>query len=462
MRQALPPTRRGRLRVTVVIVALLLVTPSAVSAATYDGEQSAIQRGTITQPADGLTVVAVQGFKHQDRGSIKKPARLVAFGPRGEVRWVYNGSNVGASWFYDVDPLPSGNLLVTAAHPQGTVVLGLDPATQEPVWVEHLSIHDTHDIDYLPGNRLLVANMRQYNESTERNNDRLLVYNMTTDRVEWEWLFREHYPRTGGGKYSDDWTHVNDIDRIAPGKYLASVRNFDQVIVVDRESGEITQRLGRDDAHDIIYEQHNPQYLEGEDGRPAMLVADSENNRIVEYEKRDGDWTETWKLTGGLSWPRDADRLPNGHTLIVDSLNHRVMEVTPTGRIVWEVYAPWGPYDAERVQLGDEPGGPTIAEQGASGTHTLSGSAGLVPGTGGRSTFAGQLTATFAGTPIDGQVRWFATRWAHVTPWIYPVWMTGWDFAGLILAALLLLMWLLAELVIERQRFVERIRRHVP
>lgn len=461
MRLALPATRRGRLRVAVVLAAVLLLTPSAVSAATYDGERSAIQRGTISQPAEGLTVVAVQGFKHQGRGSIKKPARLVAFGPRGEVRWVYNGTNVAASWFYDVDPLPSGNLLVTAANPSGTVVVGLDPKTQRPVWIERLPIHDTHDVDYLPGNRLLVANMRQYNDTTGQNDDRLFIYNMTSDRIEWEWLLRDHYPASGGGPYTDDWTHINDIDRIGPGTYLASVRNFDQVIVVDRESGEITQRLGADGRHGILHQQHNPQYLDGEGGRPTILIADSENDRVVEYARRDGQWERTWRLTGGLSWPRDADRLPNGNTLVVDSLNHRVAEVTPRGRIVWEVYVPWGPYDVERVPLGDEPGGPTIAQQDASGNYTLSGSAGLIVGTGDRTTFAGQLIAAFAGTPIEDQVRWFANRWAHVTPWIYPVWMTGWDFAGVVLAALLVAVWLVAEIAIERHRILTGIRRHV-
>ncbi len=462
MRLVLPASRRGRLRAAVVVVVLLLVTPSMVSAATYDGEATEIRRGTVTQPADGVTVVSVQGFKHEDRGAIKKPARLVAFGPRGELRWVYNGSNIGASWFYDVDPLPSGNLLVTAVNPEGTIVVSLDPDTREEVWIERLPYRDTHDLDYLPGNRLLVANMRNYNATTGLNDDRLLVYNMTTDTVEWEWLFRDHYPKNGGGRYTDDWTHVNDVDRIAPGKYLASVRNFDQVIVVDSESDEITRRLGRDDRHDVLYEQHNPQYLEGTDGRPTVLVADSETNRIVEYALRAGGWERTWTLTGGMSWPRDADRLPDGNTLVVDSLNHRVMEVTPEGRIVWEVYTPWGPYDVERIPLGDEPGGPTIAQQEASGNYTLSGSAGLVPGTGGRTSFAGVLTTTFAGTPVADQVQWVATRWAHITPWIYPVWMTGWDFAGIVLAGLLVLAWVIAEAIIERRRLVAGLRRYVP
>ncbi len=463
---ALP--RRRLARGLVLAVVLLLVAPTVASALTYDPDAATeFKRGTVTEPAEGLTVVAIQGFHFQGQGATKKPARLAAFGPRGELRWVYNGSNVGARWFYDVDPLPDGNLLVTATNPQGTIVMALDPATREPVWVERFPFTDTHDVDQLDEHRLLIGNMRAYNESTDTNNDRVLIYNRTSDTVEWEWLFREHYPElldrdTGGGAggvRTEDWTHVNDVDEVAPGKYLLSPRNFDQVILVDRETGEIELKLGSEGDHSVMHEQHNPVYLESESGRPTILVADSEGDRIVEYERRAGGWERTWTLSGEFSWPRDADRLPDGNTLVVDSLNHRVVEVAPDGEIVWEVYAPWGPYDAERVTWGDEAGGPTIADQGATGNATLYGSAGLAPGTGDRTSFAGRLQASFAGTPLDGPATTFARRWAHVTPWIYPVWMTGWDFAFLVAAALLVVGWGLGEAVLARERIAARVRR---
>ncbi|MDZ7702377.1 MAG: aryl-sulfate sulfotransferase [Halobacteriales archaeon] len=463
---ALP--RRRLARGLALAVVLLLVAPTVASGLTYDpGEATEFKRGTVTEPAEGLTVVAIQGFHFKGEGATKKPARLAAFGPRGELRWKYNGSNVGARWFYDVDPLPDGNLLVTATNPDGTIVMALDPATREPVWVERFPFTDTHDVDQLDEHRLLIGNMRAYNETTDTNNDRVLIYNRTSDEVEWEWLFREQYPElldvdTGGGTggvRTEDWTHVNDVDEVAPGKYLLSPRNFDQVILVDRETGEIELKLGEEGNHDILSEQHNPDYLESESGRPTFLVADSENARVVEYEHTGDGWERTWELSGGFSWPRDADRLPNGNTLVTDSLNHRVVEVTPNGEIVWEVYAPWGPYDAERVHTGGGSNGPTIADQGADGEATLHGSAGLTPGTGDRTSFAARLTATFAGTPLDGAATSFARRWAHITPWIYPVWMTGWDFALLLAALLVLLGWGLTEAVLARQELLSRARR---
>jgi hypothetical protein len=81
----------------------------------------------------------------------------------------------------------------------------------------------------------------------------------------------------------------------------------------------------------------------------------------------------------GFRWPRDADPLPNGNTLVVDTLTHRAVEVTPRGEVVWEVYVPWAPYDAERMAHGDESSWPTMREVGVGGTYSVHGGAGLGP-----------------------------------------------------------------------------------
>ena len=446
-------------RAVVFAAILTLLAPAAVSAITY--EPTALQAGTVTKPANGTTVISVQGFKVAGQDSGKKPARLVGVGPRGSMQWEYNGSQHGVKWFYDVDPLDDGTLLITGTKPGQTIVTKWNPETNTTVWTRTLALEDTHDIDLINDDQLLIANMRNYNESTDTNNDRLLIYDLSTNETVWQWRFRSAYPPAGGGDYTDDWTHVNDVDKIGEGQYLASPRNFDQVIVVDRSTKNITLRVGEDENHDVMYEQHNPQYLTGQNQTPTVLIADSENDRVVEYARTDGEWARTWELTGNFSWPRDADRLPNGNTLITDTLNHRVVEVTPTGEVVWEFYAPWGTYDAERVTYGDEPGGPTTRELNASGQYTMTGSAQLTPGTGDQVTFAQWLSNTFAGTPIAEQVTWLAQRWAHITPWIRPVWMGPWDFVAAALAGLVLVGWAGTELLYHRHRIRENITRMI-
>jgi len=384
------------LRPLVVVVALavvlpltVLAAPAAASASAASpvgggpshagaavGTQEAPCTGTVTEPADGWTVVSVQGAK----GGEKKAARLVAFGPEGRVKFVHPYRN--AVWGYDVDPMPNGNLFVTTTIRRGgdgdTRVFALDPETGERAWQETFDALDTHDADLVRRNSIAVANMRNYDEEAGENRDRLFVYNRTTDAVTTEWQFDDHYDPSVGGNYEDDWTHVNDVEWLGGDRYMLSPRNFDQVVVVNASSGEILQRLGADGNFDVLRKQHNPDYLAGENGTPTMLVGDSENDRVVEYANVGGDWRRTWSVgEGQFDWPRDADRLPDGNTLITDSRNHRVLEVTPEGEVVWEVYVPWLPYDAERIGTGDESSGPTTREQGATGAVALAGSAGV-------------------------------------------------------------------------------------
>jgi hypothetical protein len=349
--------------------------------------------GTVTQPANGTTVISVQGMRWGDEGGWK-PAKLVGVGPGGEIRWVHNSTEqYDAVWGYDVDPLANGNVFVTATvSGHRTLVYELNPRTQETVWSHTFDLADTHDADLINGGEeILVANMRNYNATAERNDDRLFVYNRTTDEITWEWRFDDHYDRDKleendpqRENYTDDWTHVNDVDEIGDGLYLASPRNFDQAIVVNRSTNEIAMKLGEDGNTDVLNQQHNPDYLESENGTPTILVGDSENDRIAEYANPDGDltngtgWERTWTLEGDLNWPRDADRLPDGNTLVTDSANHRVVEVNPEGEIVWEFYAPWLVYDAARVSVpGEHATGPTATDLNASGTYEVSASAGL-------------------------------------------------------------------------------------
>ncbi len=461
--ERLPP-RQWLTRGVVLLLVVALLTPSVVSAITYDREASNLKPGTIEQPANGTTIISVQGYHFQGQGNKKKPARLVAVGPKGGVEWVYNGSKEGATWFYDVDPLPNGNLLVVSTQRGGTVVYEMNPETKEKVWKRFLPIHDTHDIDLINnGTQLLVGNMRNYNETSGRNDDRVYVYDLEKDEIVWQWRLRNHYEKGAGGDFTDDWSHLNNVQKVGDGKYALDPRNMDEVIVVDRNTGEVTMKLGEDDSHDILNEQHNPDYLESESGKPTFLVADSENNRIVEYEKNGDDWDRTWELGSSdtLTWPRDADRLPNGNTLVVDSSDHRVIEVTPEGKIVWEFYSPWLPYDAERIGTGDESNGPTIADQNAQGTYQISGSANLDPGTGKSLRMSVFLSNTFAGTSMQDTMRDYGARWDQVTPFIRPIWMNEYAFIALIFALLLLVFWLVGELVYQRRRIYNGVKYRV-
>ncbi|PSP53220.1 hypothetical protein BRC74_04865 [Halobacteriales archaeon QH_7_68_42] len=298
---------------------------------------------------------------------------VVSFAPDGGVIGVHDASANGRWWAYDVDRLATGDFLLPTTQDGHTVVEEIDAETGEHVSVRHFEgLHDTHDVDLINGDELLMNDM-----GDEHN--RVVVYNLTREEIVWEYRFDEHndeFPRSGGGEYGTDWTHNNDVERVEPGVFMVSVRNFDQVVAINRSTKEIEWELGADDQHGILDEQHNPDYIETEDGRATVVVADSRNDRVVEYTREGEAWNRTWVLRGGnLNEPRDADRLPNGNTLVSDRRGHRLLEVTPDGEVVWEVYGPWQPYDAERLGTIDESSGPAMADAGATGAHEMTGSA---------------------------------------------------------------------------------------
>jgi hypothetical protein len=100
-----------------------------------------------------------------------------------------------------------------------------------------------------------------------------------------------------------------------------------------------------------MYHQHNPYRLER---WGTELIADSENDRIVEIDRESGEIVWTYGGKGLLRYPRDADRLPNGNTLITDTLNNRVIEIDPEGEIVWEYEGIRIPYSADRLSVPEE------------------------------------------------------------------------------------------------------------
>ncbi|WP_439028696.1 aryl-sulfate sulfotransferase [Haloarchaeobius sp. DT45] len=449
-------------RAVVLALVLLLVSPAVVSAVTYDpADQPSLQRGTVTSPANDTTVVSVQGFTFRGTTNDKKPARLVAAGERGVTEWVYNSTEGKNAWFFDVDPLPNGNLLVVSPRSGETLIYELDPRTRERVWERKFPFEDTHDADMLSEDELVISHMRAWDSENATSEDEIVVYNLTTDQVTWRWEYKDHFPAETDGGHNADWTHSNDVDAIGDGRLLLSPRNFDQAVVVDMETKNVTMQLGEDGDHSILNEQHNPDFMVSDNGTPTMLVADSGNNRIVEYAYENGEWVRTWTVgRNTLNWPRDADRLPNGNTLVTDTLNHRILEITPNGEVVWEYYATWGPYDAERLGTGDESvqTGPTIRDMNASGTYPITGSARLTAGGGDSVPFRTSVQATFAGTPMEGYAMEFATMWGHYAPWVSPIWMTGWDMFFCILGVLVLLGWLGTEGSLATYRFARRYR----
>ena len=115
-------------------------------------------------------------------------------------------------------------------------------------------------------------------------------------------------------------------------------------------------------ADEIVWEYSNGLYRPSDADRLPngnTLITDMWHDRIIEVTP---DGTIVWEYTGGIHLPADAERLPNGNTLIADRYSgypqgtwDRVLEVDPDGNIVWQMraYPIQGPYDAERLSNGN-------------------------------------------------------------------------------------------------------------
>ncbi|WP_225741201.1 arylsulfotransferase family protein [Halorussus halophilus] len=287
-----------------------------------------------------------------------------------------------------------------------------------------------HDIDYVGDGKILVAEIGYP--------DGVTLYNTTTGDIEWKWRAEQDYKLSSGGKYPGDWTHINDVELLDDGRIMISVRNQDQVAFVKPGEGVLdNQTLGEDDNHDILFEAHNPDYINESNGGPSVLVADSENNRVIEYQKKGSEWKQSWVWRDAkMQWPRDADRLPNGNTLITDTNSDRVLEVNEKGKIVWSMKFP-GPYEAERLGTGDEStGGKSAAALGLSSRNFGSGTAAE----------SAEADYSLAETLVYGFLDLLPTQALHALLYVFPAWVGPLSAIAILGMAGLLLFWLLLEL----------------
>lgn len=352
-------------------------------AETQPGENWSAQRVRQASGQRGLTVVATQGFYPTDQ-----TAELAALTPNGTLVYFNDSYKV----YFDVDPVEDERYTVeyvASRYFDGSDCqeVTTDECTRNDINRVNLTTgeHETlyseltprvastrwHDVDRLNETHLVVADIYEDSVFTIDTRDESIVQ---------EWNFSEYYSDDAGGQ-DGDWTHLNDVEILDDGRLMLSPRNMDEVIFLNRTDNggyavDDSWTLGEDDDHSILFEQHNADYIPPAYGGPAVIVADSENTRIVEYQRVDGNWVQTWAWRDvRLQWPRDADRLPGGNTLVVDTNGNRLVELNAEDEIVWSVEMGM-PYDVERIGTGDESQGGPAARYRAEAPIRLSTPAG--------------------------------------------------------------------------------------
>lgn len=178
------------------------------------------------------------------------------------------------------------------------------------------------------------------------------------------------------------WHRADPQTVFQPDNIVISSRKANVIAVIDRRTGAIVWRLGpylpgapgsehqRVNAHslprpvDQFSGQHNPHFIaDGLPGAGNLLVFDNQGgagyppaplgiyagSRILEIDPSTQNivWQYTAEDSGQPSWSffssfvSNAQRLPNGNTLITEGMQGRIFQVTRYGEIVWEYLTPY-------------------------------------------------------------------------------------------------------------------------
>ena len=191
-----------------------------------------------------------------------------------------------------------------------------------------------------------------------------LVEMTPTGEAVWEWRSWEHLdPESDGhtapGDARNDWTGGNAVMETPDGDILLSMRQTSTVVRIDRQTGEITWKLGAPplagqhaptplpNGHLLLLDNgpYRPDQAVAAGGTPfpfsRVLELDPTTNAIV-WEFREA--VPQYFFAPGQG---NAQRLPNGNTLVNEGFFGRLFEVTPEGDVVWEYQNPYfGPADA--------------------------------------------------------------------------------------------------------------------
>ncbi|MHA1750811.1 MAG: hypothetical protein ACTSWR_08445 [Candidatus Helarchaeota archaeon] len=252
------------------------------------------------------------------------------------------------------------------------VVKIMDPYTRQILWKNNCPHFFFHDADLLPNGDVLIA---------DTGGDKIIEINITTNKVVWEWDAKNNsqvnwtdFGLKNGWDHNalsivqnknppnGYYTHLNAVEFIngsqSGKKYdtvLVSIRNFDLLIEINHSAkiGEpgylnITWHYGIPGNHSLLFHQHSPKRL----SNGHTLVCDSENNRVIEIDK---NGKLIWEYRDKkLRWVRDCDLLPNGNLLITDSNNNRIIEINKTTKEIVKcfTFGLFTPFDADLTSDG--------------------------------------------------------------------------------------------------------------
>jgi outer membrane protein assembly factor BamB len=277
---------------------------------------------------------------------IHKPnrPRIIEMDMQGRIVWEYvvpwnMKQNIQPG--PDVEWLPNNNILAMFPR-KGVYEIN---RKGDIVW-SYKDSKISHDADRLPnGNTLVVFG------ANDQKGDAQVKEIDKKGKIVWAWHAKDYFDKP---PYKDiswqGWTHTNAVSRLPNGNTLISLRNFCFGAEVNAQ-GSVVRTIGEG----VFYSPHDPEALSNgnvliaNQSIPPRALKGYPNEMASNILRKQPRWHQAIELdpnTGTIVWQsfrfvrpelpvRDADRLPNGNTLITAS--SRLVEVTKEGEIVWEL-----------------------------------------------------------------------------------------------------------------------------
>jgi hypothetical protein len=200
----------------------------------------------------------------------------------------------------------------------------------------------------------LVPRVRGGRPGSEHNGEMYADYlvEMTVDgQVVWEWRSWDHLDPESDGiaavqDQREEWTQANGVAELPDGNIVLSFRNISTVIIIDRKTSKTIWKLGAPP----LSGQHAPTPLPNGnlllfDNGPHRLDHTMPFSRVIEVELANKQivWKYQENRECEFFSPRisNAQRLPNGNTLVCEGDFGRFFEVTSEGELVWEYVNPY-------------------------------------------------------------------------------------------------------------------------
>lgn len=206
---------------------------------------------------------------------------------------------------------------------------------------------DKHDLLILPNGHLLLMGMdslplktKQLPQDSKRITKTFWVTAIeydTNKKVVFEWRAKDYVKQEDAdtffltGNPLVSWTHANSIDLDHDGNILMSLRNYNQILKINRTTGEIMWRLGGNNSSlkfincpVPFYGQHDARSI----GNNRLTLFDNGNNNVPHGARALEFELDEKKKTATLVWSHTVDsakystrsgnvqRLKNGNTLI--------------------------------------------------------------------------------------------------------------------------------------------------